>query len=208
MPNYKGGKAYKKKKGGDQANTILQIDRQPDQQLARVIRVLGNRNMLCYCNDNLIRVCHVRGKLRNRVYIELGDVILISLRDYEATVEDASSDSAMGATSDSQHATITGAVPLMPGEAKVIKEEKKEAAMRGDILAKYPLDYLSKLKKEDGVNPRLFLQLEVMGDKNLATIGGKRVEDDGGYEFEREDDEAESSKSSGGGDDDVDVDAI
>ena len=79
--------------------------------------------------------------------------------------------------------------------------------MRGDILAKYPLEYLSKLKKEDGVNPRLFLQLETMGDKNLATIGGKKVEEDGGYEFEREGDE--SSESSGGGeDDDVDVDAI
>jgi initiation factor 1A len=205
MPNYKGGKAYKKKKGGDQANTIIQIDRQPDQQLARVIRVLGNRNMLCYCNDNLIRVCHVRGKLRNRVYIELGDVILISLRDYEATVEDAISDSAMGASSSQP----TPAIPLMPGEAKVVKEEKKEAAMRGDILAKYPLEYLSKLKKEDGVNPRLFLQLETMGDKNLATIGGKKVEEDGGYEFEREGDETESSESSGGGgDDDVDIDAI
>lgn len=203
MPNYKGGKAYKKKKGGE-TNAIIQIDRQPDQQLARVIRVLGNRNMLCYCNDNLIRVCHVRGKLRNRVYIELGDVILISLRDYEATVEDAD-----GLSSDGDSSQPTPAIPLLPGEAKVVKEEKKEAAMRGDILAKYPLEYLSKLKKEDGVNPRLFLQLEVMGDKNLATIGGKKVEDDGGYEFEREDDEAESSKSpGGGGDDDVDVDAI
>lgn len=202
MPNYKGGKAYKKKKGGDQANTIIQIDRQPDQQLARVIRVLGNRNMLCYCNDNMIRICHVRGKLRNRVYIELGDVILISLRDYEATVEDA------GGASSQATAPPTG-IPLMPGEAKVVKEEKKEAAMRGDILAKYPPEYLSKLKKEDGVNPRLFLQLETMGDKNLATIGGKKVEEDGGYEFEREGDETESSESSGGGeDDDVDVDAI
>jgi initiation factor 1A len=204
MPNYKGGKAYKKKKGGE-TNTIIQIDRQPDQQLARVIRVLGNRNMLCYCNDNLIRVCHVRGKLRNRVYIELGDVILISLRDYEATVEDADT------SDDSSPSATGGPIPLMPGEAKVVKEEKKETAMRGDILAKYPLEYLSKLKKEDGVNPRLFLQLEVMGDKNLATIGGKKVEEDGGYEFEREDDEAESSESSGGGnggDDDVDVDAI
>ena len=199
MPNFKGGKAYKKKKGGEQ-NAIIQIDRQPDQQVARVIRVLGNRNMLCYCNDNLIRVCHVRGKLRNRVYIELGDVILISLRDFD---EDASGQTSGSSAAPS--AQPAAGIPLMPGEVAPVKEVKKEPSMRGDILAKYPPEYHSKLKKEDGVNPRLFLQLETMGDKHHETIRGKKVEDEGGFEFDRD---GESKSESSADDEDLDIDTI
>ena len=167
-----------------------------------MIRVLGNRNMLCYCNDNLIRVCHVRGKLRNRVYIELGDVILISLRDFD------DAEGASGQTSGSSaapKALPAGGIPLMPGEVAPVKEVKKEPSMRGDILAKYPPEYHSKLKKEDGVNPRLFLQLETMGDKHLETIGGKKVEDEGGFEFDRD---GESESESSADDDDLDIDGI
>lgn len=196
MPNFKGGKHYKKKKSNDQTNAILQIDRLPDQQVARVVRVLGNRNMLCYCNDNLMRVCRVRGKLRNRVYIELGDVVLISLRDFDLEEEAPSTNAPLA----------KDGIPLMPSElAPPPKKEEKEPSMRGDILAKYPAEYHSKLKKEDGVNPRLFLQLEVMGDKSLETIGGKRVEDTG-FEFDRE--SATESGSESSADDHLDVDAI
>lgn len=163
-PNYKGGKNYKKTAKGGETNAILMIERQPDQQIARVIRVLGNRNMMCYCNDNKTRICHVRGKLRNRVYVEQGDIVLISLRDFEGSSEDE----------------------------------------RGDILAKYPYETLSKLKKEAGVNPKLFMQIEGMDGAKVAAIGltGNTIEDD--IEFDREGEAAESSSES----EDLDVDDI
>lgn len=179
-PNLKGGKHYKKKaKTGEQDPSILQIERLPDQQVARVIRVLGNRNMMCYCNDNKMRICHVRGKLRNRVYVEQGDLVLVSLRDYEATP-------AAGAA--------------------------KPEADRGDILAKYPYECLSKLKKEDGVNPKLFMTLETMDGVRLGALGDDKrtantIEDgegDAGFEFDREGaEEAEESSDS-----DLDIDEI
>ncbi len=76
--NTTGGKNYKKSKHVTQAPYP---DRLPDQMWARVIKNLGNRNMQCYCNDGKTRLCHVRGSMRNRVWINVGDLILVSLRD-------------------------------------------------------------------------------------------------------------------------------
>lgn len=184
-PNLKGGKHYKKKaKTGEQDPALLQIDRLPDQQVARVIRVLGNRNMMCYCNDNKMRICHVRGKLRNRVYVEQGDLVLVSLRDYEGA-----------------------AAPM------VATANKSTEADRGDILAKYPYEYLSKLKKEDGVNPKLFMTLETMDGVRLGAVGAAPAvantieggEDDAGFEFDREGAEKEEEESETS---DLDIDGI
>jgi len=79
MPNQTGGKNYKKKKKGESERAI-NIDRQEDQQVARVIKVLGNCNLQCYCNDDAVRICHIRGGLQKKVWINIGDIILISLR--------------------------------------------------------------------------------------------------------------------------------
>ena len=80
MPNKTGGKNYKKSKHGDDDNIVF-IEKQDDQQYGRVVRVLGNGNMLVYCNDDKERICHIRGAIRKRVWINLGDVVLVSLRD-------------------------------------------------------------------------------------------------------------------------------
>ena len=80
-PNFKGGKGYKKKKKEEQTTPVY-IDMQEGQMLARAIRLLGNRNVLCFSNDNIIRICHISGKMKGRVYIEPGDVVLISLRSF------------------------------------------------------------------------------------------------------------------------------
>jgi translation initiation factor 1A len=81
-PNSKGGKGYKKKKKtGDAAATPIFIDTQEDQMLGRVIRLLGNRNVLCFCLDNILRICHICGRMKGRVWIEPGDLVLVSLRE-------------------------------------------------------------------------------------------------------------------------------
>jgi translation initiation factor 1A len=81
MPNKTGGKNYKKSKHGGDDDGALFIDKQDDQQYGRVVRVLGNGNMLVYCNDDKQRICHIRGAIRKRVWINLGDLVLVSLRD-------------------------------------------------------------------------------------------------------------------------------
>ncbi len=80
-PNSKGGKGYKKKKKTGDVVTPIFIDTQEDQMLGRVIRLLGNRNVLCFCLDNILRICHICGRMKGRVWIEPGDLVLVSLRE-------------------------------------------------------------------------------------------------------------------------------
>ena len=45
--------------------------------------MLGNGHLEAYCFDEVRRVCHIRGKLRKKVWIGTGDIVLVGLRDYE-----------------------------------------------------------------------------------------------------------------------------
>ena len=165
MPkNLKGGKQFKKKaKQADVDLSTFTIDRQPDQQIARAIRLLGNRNILCYCNDNKVRNCHVRGKMMGRVFIDVGDVVLVSLREFEEG------------------------------------SSKSKDQLKGDILAKYPYDCLTNLKKEEGINPKLFMQLETLEGARLVAIGDLSgnaiVDNEDGFEFDREDGSTDGEES-------------
>lgn len=81
MPNMKGGKKYKAGKGGNEVVELLDILWDEGQMPGRILKVLGDRNMMVYCNDNLERVCHIRGGLRKKnCMIEVGDVVLLSIR--------------------------------------------------------------------------------------------------------------------------------
>ncbi|VEL28741.1 unnamed protein product [Protopolystoma xenopodis] len=53
------------------------------QEYARVERLLGNGRLEAYCFDDVKRLCHIRGKLRKKVWINAGDIILVGLRDYQ-----------------------------------------------------------------------------------------------------------------------------
>lgn len=80
MPNLTGGKNYKKTKHSSEKPKF--VEREEDQLFARVLQVLGNRNTLAYCNDNVIRLCHIRGSIRKDMWINIGDIVLISVRDF------------------------------------------------------------------------------------------------------------------------------
>merc|ERR1712091_743655 len=38
------------------------------------------------CFDGVKRLCHIRGKLRKKVWINQSDIILVGLRDYQASL--------------------------------------------------------------------------------------------------------------------------
>jgi translation initiation factor 1A len=82
MVNFKGGKNYKKAKGGGDDGPAF-VERQDDQIYGRVIKNLGNCNMIVYCNDNKRRFCHIRGAIRKRMWMNAGDIVLVSVRDFE-----------------------------------------------------------------------------------------------------------------------------
>jgi translation initiation factor 1A len=92
MPNFKGGKKYKSSKHSEGGADMHEIGE--GQTVARVLRVLGNRNMLVFCNDNKERLAHIRGGLRKKeAKIEIGDIVLVSLRgDGMRLMEDSNGD--------------------------------------------------------------------------------------------------------------------
>ena len=79
-PNKKGGKNYKKGKHADDGPMIY--ERLEGQMYARIIKVLGNCNLLVFCNDGRERICHIRGNMRKKVWMNVGDIVLISIREY------------------------------------------------------------------------------------------------------------------------------
>ncbi len=91
MPNRTGGKNYKKSKQTGSASKPF-LERQEDQLYARILRNLGGRNMLVYCNDNKIRLCHICGAMKKFNWLSVGDIVLISLRGFEKKVESTTTD--------------------------------------------------------------------------------------------------------------------
>ncbi len=55
----------------------------PLLEYAQVLKMLGNGRLEALCFDGSKRLAHIRGKLRKKVWINQGDIILLSLRDYQ-----------------------------------------------------------------------------------------------------------------------------
>lgn len=140
--------------------------------------------MLVYCNDNKVRLCHICGAMKKFNWLTLGDLVLVSLRDFE--------------------------------KKPVLGSNEYE---KGDILAKYDSEHLSKLKKMPDINPKLFMQLETVDGKILAELGDKLKvqgtamlpgeEEDSAFVFEHDDTQTKKNKESDNdNDNDIDINTI
>lgn len=49
----------------------------------QVIRMLGHGRAECYCYDGVTRLGHIRGKMRKKVWVSAGDIVLVGKRDYQ-----------------------------------------------------------------------------------------------------------------------------
>lgn len=82
--NTKGGKGHRKSKSGEggifRRELLL---KEEGQEYALVTKILGNGHVECTCFDNVVRLGNIRGKIRRRVWITLGDVVLVGLREYQ-----------------------------------------------------------------------------------------------------------------------------
>ena len=186
MPNLQGGKKYKSSKHS-QETTALMHEIAEDQQVGRIMKVLGNRRMLVYCNDNMQRICKIRGALGKKSWINVGDVVLISVREELA-------------------AGSTGSLALSKVDIN---------GERGDILAKYDSKVISQLKKTEGINLRLFLNIEsVDSTKALDNLNENGEEDFFSDNEEDEDEKFETKpkskehRTNKAEEDDLDIDAI
>jgi translation initiation factor 1A len=54
--------------------------------LGIAVRMLGFDRMIVKCQDGKERLCRVRGKLKRRVWVRMGDIVLVSPWDFQSDV--------------------------------------------------------------------------------------------------------------------------
>ena len=212
--NQRGGKAYKKgSKGkakeaaaaaaGDGAGRFESPDRDQGVDYARILRALGNRRMLCFCNDGAERVCKIRGALckgPGRKKIEVGDIVLVSYRAFMEGATDSLTDDSdeeervfITTAHRSGGGTASAAADMTPtAGAATLDSGRKDIA---DIVHKYESRHWRFIRKDSGLHPKLFGEATAAAEK-IEDI----FEDRGGGTITKEEEVAEE--------DDVDIDAI
>merc|ERR1711977_410970 len=79
----KGGKSRRRGKGDNGDDKRELIFKEDGQEYAQVLTMLGNGRLEAQCFDGMKRTCHIRGKMRKRVWVSAGDIVLLGLRDYQ-----------------------------------------------------------------------------------------------------------------------------
>ena len=141
--------------------------------------------MLVYCNDNKIRLCHICGAMKKFTWLNAGDLVLISLRDFEKKPEAGSKEYEKGdilAKYDSEHLGKLKKLPDINQKLFMTLE-----TMDGTILAQIGT-------KEQSEQSKMMLPGE---------------DDDVGIEFDRSDDTEEKQEDEDSEEDgEVDIDDI
>ena len=79
----KGGKKFKRRKNINESVSRELIFRENNQLYGIVTKILGDSRMLVYCSDEKTRNGRVRGKMRKRQFVSQGNLVLVSLRDFQ-----------------------------------------------------------------------------------------------------------------------------
>ena len=69
-------------------NNILRVSTNEFEKYSQVIKLLGNGMCHVLCDDNITRLCQIRGKFRGRGkrdnFVKSGTLVLIGIREYES----------------------------------------------------------------------------------------------------------------------------
>merc|ERR1712087_453702 len=77
-----GNKAKRAKGSTEKVKKELEF-KEDGQEYGQVQRMLGNGRCEVMCFDNVKRLCHIRGKMRKKVWVNQSDIVLVSLRDFQ-----------------------------------------------------------------------------------------------------------------------------
>lgn len=88
MPkNVKGGSKHKKMKNTSNSDEItpqhLILKDGDDQDYGKVEKLLGNCRVSLLCNDKETRIGIIRGNMRKRQWLNIGSIVIYSMRTYE-----------------------------------------------------------------------------------------------------------------------------
>lgn len=79
----KGGKNRRRGKHQNYPQKRELVLKEEDQEYAQITKMLGNGRVEATCFDGKKRIAHIRGKLRKKVWMQQGDIILVALRDFQ-----------------------------------------------------------------------------------------------------------------------------
>jgi len=96
--------------------------------------MLGNGRLEAQCFDGEKRLAHIRGKLRKKVWINQGDIILLSLRDFQ----DAKGDVILKYTAD--EARSLKAYGELPETAKINETDTFPADGDEEVAFDFDID--------------------------------------------------------------------
>ncbi|ORX66749.1 nucleic acid-binding protein, partial [Linderina pennispora] len=78
-----GGKNRRRGKNDTEHEKRELVFREEGQEYAQVVKMLGSGRVEALGFDGTKRLAHIRGKMRKKVWINQGDIVLISLRDFQ-----------------------------------------------------------------------------------------------------------------------------
>ena len=199
--NVRGGKAYKKGKksgnGGDREEGGGKFAGRADgQDYARATKILGNRRVLCFCNDGIERVAKIRGGLckgPNKKRIEEGDIVIVSHRSFDVPSSDDEEED--DSEDDSPISIKKPASTPVPESGAVLASGRKDVV---DILDKVSASHWRLVRKEKGIHRYLFPNSS--GDD---AINGEDI-----FEEEPVKKSGDNDNNKADSDEEVDVDAI
>eukprot|EP00823_Brevimastigomonas_motovehiculus_P005663 TRINITY_DN4209_c0_g1_i1.p1 TRINITY_DN4209_c0_g1~~TRINITY_DN4209_c0_g1_i1.p1 ORF type:complete len:142 (+),score=29.63 TRINITY_DN4209_c0_g1_i1:61-486(+) len=115
MPKNKGKGGKNRRRGKNQNDDEKReiVLKEDGQEYAQVVRMLGNGKLEAKCFDGKTRLCHIRGKMKKKVWVNQGDIILLSLRDFQ----DGQADVIMKYTAD--EARTLKSKGQLPDDAKI-----------------------------------------------------------------------------------------
>ena len=175
MPKNTGMGGNKRKKGKKQVQEDRELSYKGEsEEYAQVIKILGDGRFECNCADGVKRIAHVRGKMRKRVWIANGDIILVSLREFEPEKCDV-----VEKYKEKEVAKLkkAGEIPdtmVLPTSSD--NEEKEDKNDYGDII--FEDQENDKIKKKD----------------NNEDVGDEEEEEDEKKESDEEKNEKENNK--------------
>ena len=79
----KGGKQFRRGKNIPYMEKRQLEFKEDQQEYALVTKMLGNSRCECKCSDGRTRLGIIRGSMTKRVWISMGDLVLVSLREYQ-----------------------------------------------------------------------------------------------------------------------------
>jgi len=73
-----------KRKVKSESNLQRMVLPSENDVLGAAVKLLGSERIMVKCQDGKERLCRVRGKLKRRVWIREGDIVLVSPWDFQS----------------------------------------------------------------------------------------------------------------------------